>query len=176
MFQKPIRMDSSQIDAMIEDAAPSLSFNTTSENQMGTLGQQQSNSIESVVNSRNLTDDYLTRKKNKKREKSPQAAVQQPLATMNSPSVFIASELTLSSNPISNGTVQTTAVPANSNSANFTNLSATTSTTTSIVVPSTATTIQIITKKEKQRPETWNKIEQQIFFNALRQVRTFSTI
>jgi hypothetical protein len=25
-------------------------------------------------------------------------------------------------------------------------------------------------KKEKQRPETWNKIEQQIFFNALRQV------
>lgn len=174
MFQKPIRMDSSQIDAMIEDAAPSLSFNTTSENQMGTLGQQQSNSIESVVNSRNLTDDYLTRKKNKKREKSPQAAVQQPLATMNSPSVFIASELTLSSNPISNGTVQTTAV--NSNSANFTNFSATTSTTTSIVVPSAATTIQIITKKEKQRPETWNKIEQQIFFNALRQVRTFSTI
>ena len=28
-------------------------------------------------------------------------------------------------------------------------------------------------KKEKQRPETWNKIEQQIFFNALRQVITF---
>jgi hypothetical protein len=26
-------------------------------------------------------------------------------------------------------------------------------------------------KKEKQRPETWNKIEQQIFYNALRQVR-----
>ena len=25
-------------------------------------------------------------------------------------------------------------------------------------------------KKEKQRPETWNKIEQQIFFNALREV------
>ena len=25
-------------------------------------------------------------------------------------------------------------------------------------------------KKEKQRPETWNKVEQQIFFNALRQV------
>ena len=29
-------------------------------------------------------------------------------------------------------------------------------------------------KKEKQRPETWNKNEQQIFFNALRQVRTDS--
>lgn len=25
-------------------------------------------------------------------------------------------------------------------------------------------------KKEKQKPESWNKIEQQIFFNALRQV------
>lgn len=30
-------------------------------------------------------------------------------------------------------------------------------------------------KKEKQRPETWNKIEQQIFFNALRQVLLFVT-
>ena len=29
-------------------------------------------------------------------------------------------------------------------------------------------------KKEKQRPETWNKLEQQIFFNALRQVRRYS--
>ena len=28
-------------------------------------------------------------------------------------------------------------------------------------------------KKEKQRPETWNKVEQQIFFNALRQVLIF---
>lgn len=28
-------------------------------------------------------------------------------------------------------------------------------------------------KKEKQKPETWNKIEQQIFFNALRQVIKF---
>ena len=32
-----------------------------------------------------------------------------------------------------------------------------------------ATNGQVV-KKEKQRPETWNKIEQQIFFNALRQV------
>jgi len=31
-----------------------------------------------------------------------------------------------------------------------------------------ATNGQVV-KKEKQRPETWNKIEQQIFFNALRQ-------
>jgi hypothetical protein len=89
---------------------------------------------------------------------------------MNSPSASIANELTLSSNPFSNGAIQT-AAPASSNSANFTNLSATTCTTTSIAVPpASATTIQIITKKEKQRPETWNKIEQQIFFNALRQV------
>jgi len=28
----------------------------------------------------------------------------------------------------------------------------------------------VVQKKEKQRPETWNKLEQQIFFNALRQV------
>jgi hypothetical protein len=37
--------------------------------------------------------------------------------------------------------------------------------------PSSHGTTQIasINKKEKQRPETWNKIEQQIFFNALRQ-------
>ena len=31
----------------------------------------------------------------------------------------------------------------------------------------------VANKKEKQRPETWNKIEQQIFFNALRQVSIF---
>jgi hypothetical protein len=40
--------------------------------------------------------------------------------------------------------------------------------------PISATQVQssgtIGVKKEKQRPETWNKIEQQIFFNALRQV------
>ena len=37
--------------------------------------------------------------------------------------------------------------------------------------PNSGVTPQItsINKKEKQRPETWNKIEQQIFFNALRQ-------
>lgn len=35
-------------------------------------------------------------------------------------------------------------------------------------VSGTATTTQL-QKKEKQRPETWNKNEQQIFFNALRQ-------
>lgn len=35
---------------------------------------------------------------------------------------------------------------------------------------SSATTSQNLQKREKQRPESWNKIEQQIFFNALRQV------
>jgi hypothetical protein len=33
----------------------------------------------------------------------------------------------------------------------------------------TATTSTVSIKKEKQKPETWNKIEQQIFFNALGQ-------
>jgi hypothetical protein len=35
---------------------------------------------------------------------------------------------------------------------------------------STASNVLAAIRKEKQRPETWNKIEQQIFFNALRQV------
>jgi hypothetical protein len=40
------------------------------------------------------------------------------------------------------------------------------------VGPSTSTSLAAANpKKEKQRPETWNKIEQQIFFNALRQVK-----
>jgi hypothetical protein len=152
-------------------SAPSTShLNITSENQMGTSSQQLPNSVENVLNLRHITDDYLTRKKNKKRDTSPPAALLLPSTTMNSPSASIANELTLSSNPFSNGAIQAVA-PASSNSANFTNLSATTSTTTSLAVPPPpATTIQIITKKEKQRPETWNKIEQQIFFNALRQV------
>jgi hypothetical protein len=34
----------------------------------------------------------------------------------------------------------------------------------------TASSLSNNNKKEKQRPETWNKIEQQIFFNALREV------
>lgn len=35
---------------------------------------------------------------------------------------------------------------------------------------STLNTNNLPVKKEKQKPESWNKIEQQIFFNALRQV------
>jgi hypothetical protein len=163
-------MDSSQTETIIEDAAASSSFYITSENPIGTLSQQQSQNVaESVVNLHNLADDYLTRKKNKKRDKSPQIAILLPSTIMNSPSAFNTNELTLSNNAISNGPLQL-AAPLNSNSANFTNLSSTASTTTPLAVQPAVTTIQIITKKEKQRPETWNKIEQQIFFNALRQV------
>ena len=38
------------------------------------------------------------------------------------------------------------------------------------VITTNTTNAVVSQKKEKQRPETWNKIEQQIFFNALRQV------
>jgi hypothetical protein len=40
----------------------------------------------------------------------------------------------------------------------------------SLNLPQPSNNPLIVNKKEKQRPETWNKIEQQIFFNALRQV------
>ena len=39
-----------------------------------------------------------------------------------------------------------------------------------VVQNPTSSGAQSLQKREKQRPETWNKIEQQIFFNALRQV------
>ena len=47
--------------------------------------------------------------------------------------------------------------------------------TVSIINPNPSTNsnqqqITTTTKREKQRPESWNKAEQQIFFNALRQV------
>lgn len=48
--------------------------------------------------------------------------------------------------------------------------------TLSIINPNSSTNLNqqqittTTTKREKQRPESWNKAEQQIFFNALRQV------
>ncbi len=100
-------------------------------------------SIDTQVN----TPDYETatssnRKKLKKRDRSPPTS-----DTLPSGSTSIGATATVESNEAN------TATTANAN--NSTN----------------ANNVALGQKKEKQRPETWNKIEQQIFYNALRQVR-----
>jgi hypothetical protein len=52
-----------------------------------------------------------------------------------------------------------------------TSIGATTESNEANTATANANNVAISQKKEKQRPETWNKIEQQIFYNALRQVR-----
>jgi hypothetical protein len=98
--------------------------------------------IEQAVSSNHESNETGTRKKSaKKRDRSPSLSVE---------SSSVASlALNASTAPITIG--------AQSSEINETAAAATT------------TTSVINQKKEKQRPETWNKMEQQIFFNALRQ-------
>lgn len=121
-------------------------------------------------NASSSSDEIVSRtcKKHKKREKSPSKQNFFILSFSNNyihlNSILYNQALDLISTDSITSTRTNTI--ATSNSLNTTVLS--TNNSQQSIVPTV-----IINKKEKQRPETWNKIEQQIFFNALRQVNIF---
>ncbi len=121
-------------------------------------------------NASSSSDEIVSRtcKKPKKREKSPSKQNFFILCFSNNyihlNSILYIQALDLISTDSITSTRTNTI--ATSNSLNTTVLS--TNNSQQSIVPTV-----IINKKEKQRPETWNKIEQQIFFNALRQVNIF---
>ena len=121
-------------------------------------------------NASSSSDEIVSRtcKKPKKREKSPSKqnffilSFSNNYIHLNSIQYIQALDL-ISTDSITSTRTNTIAT---SSSLNTTVLS--TNNSQQSIVPTV-----IINKKEKQRPETWNKIEQQIFFNALRQVNIF---
>lgn len=99
-------------------------------------------------------EEFTSNRKKKKRERSP---------TQNDPNA---------ANQNGNGLVNLVSQTSSSGQS-LPATSAANTNQTNILIINQTTNINANAntgKKEKQRPETWNKIEQQIFFNALRQV------
>ena len=109
-----------------------------------------SSSIASVILNSSDLDTNASRKKPKKRDRSPS----------NTTNVATSSADVATTNSQINNNLISSVSSAEPGDLNANVTAASTSTGTAIINQ----------KKEKQRPETWNKIEQQIFFNALRQV------